>query len=538
MMFIRIVGSLLPLALLLPVLSLAQGPTQADDITRLREQIAAQQKQLDQQRQALESAQKALVTAQAAIDSQQKLLDHLVAVRSAPAAAATQPIATPPAAPPAEANANGRDLSPLSFRIGGAEFAPGGFMDFSTVWRSTNIGSGVATSFAAVPFSNTAAGRMQEFRSSAANSRIALTITENPTPNLSLMGYLEGDFYGNQPASLYVTSNSNTWRMRHFWVNVSRGKWEVLGGQTWTLLTPNRFAVSPVSSNVFVGLGEDSNYMTGLVWGRPGQLRVVYHPNYKWSIAASVENPEQFVTTATTLPAFAATQVDNGSVSTTPNVRPDIVAKIAYDTRLSGKALHFELAGFSRQFRTSPAPGQYYDAQGVGGSTDAVLEVAKNFRLIATGFYSSGGGRYLVGLGPDFIVGPDGSISPVHSMAGIAGFEYAPNRKSQFFGYYGGTYFDRNYTTVGPGHYLGFGFPGSSSANRQFQEPVFGYYYTYWKNPKYGALQLIAEYAYLTRAPWYVASDTPSTAHAHMIFGSLRFTLPQGGGPEPAPKKQ
>ena len=406
-----------------------RAPPRRTTLARLREQIAAQQKQLDQQRQALESAQKALVTAQAAIDSQQKLLDQLVAARSAPAAAATQPIATPPAAPPAEANANGRDLSPLSFRIGGAEFAPGGFMDFSTVWRSTNIGSGVATSFAAVPFSNTAAGRMQEFRSSAANSRITLTITENPTPNLSLMGYLEGDFYGNQPASLYVTSNSNTWRMRHFWVNVSRGKWEVLGGQTWTLLTPNRFAVSPVSSNVFVGLGEDSNYMTGLVWGRPGQLRVVYHPNYKWSIAASVENPEQFVTTATTLPAFAATQVDNGSVSTTPNVRPDIVAKIAYDTRLSGKALHFELAGFSRQFRTSPAPGQYYDAQGVGGSTDAVLEVAKNFRLIATGFYSSGGGRYLVGLGPDFIVGPDGSISPVHSMAGIAGFEYAPNRQ-------------------------------------------------------------------------------------------------------------
>ncbi len=431
MKFIRIVGSFLPLALLLPVLSLAQGPTQADDITRLREQIAAQQKQLDQQRQALESAQKALVTAQAAIDSQQKLLDQLVAARSAPAEAATQPIATPPAAgrPAAEADAKGRTFSPLSFRIGGADFAPGGFMDFSTVWRSTNIGSGVATSFAAVPFSNTAAGRMQEFRSSAANSRITLTITENPTKNLSLTGYLEGDFYGNQPASLYVTSNSNTWRMRHFWVNVARGKWEVLGGQTWTLLTPNRFAVSPVSSNVFVGLGEDSNYMTGLVWGRPGQLRVAYHPNDKWSIAASVENPEQFVTTATTLPAFAATQVDNGSVSTTPNVRPDIVAKIAYDTRLSGKALHFELAGFSRQFRTSPAPGKYYDAQGVGGSTDAVLEVAKNFRLIATGFYSSGGGRYLVGLGPDFIVGPDGSISPVHSMAGIAGFEYAPNRQ-------------------------------------------------------------------------------------------------------------
>jgi len=536
----KIVSRLLPLALFLRVLCLAQGSVQADDITRLRQQIAAQQRQLDEQRRALDSAQKALAAAQAAIDSQQKLLDQLVVARTPPAEApAPRPRTAPaqPAVAAAEADAGEAAPVPFSFRIGGADFAPGGFMDFSTAWRSTNIGSGVATSFAAVPFSNTAAGRLQEFRSSAANSRITLTITENPTKNVAFTGYLEGDFYGNQPSNLYVTSNSNTWRMRHFWVSVARGKWELLGGQTWTLLTPNRVAVSAVSSNVFVGLGEDSNYMTGLVWGRPGQIRVVYHPNHNWSIAASVENPEQFVTTATTLPAFAATQVDNGSVSTTPNVRPDLLAKIAYDTRVSGKALHFELAGFSRQFRTSPAVGKYYDAQGVGGSTDAVLEVARNLRLIATAFYSSGGGRYLVGLAPDLMVGPDGSISPVHSMAGIAGFEYAPNSKSQFFGYYGATYFDRNYTVTGPGSYLGFGFPGSSSANRQFQEPNFGYYYTYWKNPKYGALQLIMEYAYLTRAPWYVAPGTPSTAHAHMIFGSLRFTLPQAGARETAAKK-
>jgi hypothetical protein len=308
---------------------------------------------------------------------------------------------------------------------------------------------------------------------------------------------------------------------------VERGKWEVLGGQTWTLLTPNRVGVSPDSSNVFVTLGEDSNYMAGLVWSRPGQLRVTYHPNHHWSLAAAVENPQQYVTTAVTLPAFAATQIDNGTVPATANVRPDIVAKIAYDTKVSGKALHFELAGFSRQFRDSPTPGKYFDAQGLGGSVDAVVKIAKHFSLIATGFYSSGGGRQVDGLGPDLIVGPDGSISPVHSMAGIAGFEYAPTTKTQFFGYYGGTYFDRNYAVVSPGNYLGFGYPGSSSsANRQFQEPIFGYYYTYWKNPKYGALQLITEYAFLTRAPWYVAPGTPSTAHAHMVFGSMRFTLP------------
>ena len=527
MKFTRIIGTLLPFVLLLPVLCMAQ----TDDIGKLREQIAAQQKQLDQQRQALESAQKALESAQKAIDSQQKLLDRLVAAQPAPAPAAapapTQTVAVAPAATPAAGlDPKGKPISPLAFHIGGADFAPGGFMDFSNVWRSTNIGSGVATSFAGVPMSNTAAGRMDEFRSSAANSRLTLTITENPTKNIALTGYVEGDFYGNQPTSLFVTSNSGTFRVRHFWANVQKGKWEVLGGQTWTLMTPNRVGVSQVSANVFVGLGEDSNYLTGLVWGRPGQLRVVYHPDSHWSLAASIENPEQFVTTGVTLPSFAATQVDNGALSTTPNVRPEIVAKVAYDTKVGGKALHFDLAGVSSQFRVSPAQGVFYDAQGLSGAFDTSLEVARNFRFIATTFYGYGGGRYLVGLGPDLTVAPNGSISPVHSMAGIAGFEYAPNLRSQFFAYYGGTYFDKNYTVVSPGNYVGFGFPGSSSANRQFQEPMFGYYYTLWKDPKYGALQVITQYSYLTRAPWWVPAGTPSTAHTSMVFGSLRFTLP------------
>jgi len=523
MKLIKIVGSLLPLALLLPVLCLAQGSAQTGDIAKLREQIAAQQKQLDQQRQALEAQQKAL-------DSQQELLDRLVAAQNAPAAAPAPAAAAalvPPAKPAAaDVDTTGRAISPLAFHIGGADFAPGGFMDMSTVWRSTNIGSGVATSFASVPMGNTAAGRIQEFRSSAANSRLTLTITEHPTKNTTVTGYVEGDFYGNQPASLFVTSNANTFRMRHFWASAAKGKWEVLGGETWTLLTPNRAGITPVSSDVFVTQGEDSNYMTGLIWGRPGQIRVTYRPDKHWSIAAAVENPEQFVTTGVTLPAFAATQVDNGSLSSTPNVRPDITAKIAYDTQVSGKALHFELAGFSSQFRVSPAQGKYFNAQGLGGDFDTSLELAKNFRLIVTGFYSAGGGRFAVGLGPDLVVGPDGSLSPVHSTAGIAGFEYAPNAKSQFFTYYGGTYFNRNYAVISPGNYLGFGFPGSSSANRQFQEGEFGYYYTYFRNPRYGALQLITEYAYLSRAPWSVPAGTPSTAHAHMIFGSMRFTLP------------
>jgi hypothetical protein len=400
-------------------------------------------------------------------------------------------------------------------------------MDFATVWRSTNVGTGIVTSFGAIPFSNTAAGRLPETRSSAQNSRLTLNVTSNPTKDLFVTGYVETDFWGTQPANGYVTSNSDTLRLRQFWVDLKKGKWEVLGGQAWTLLTPNRVGVSSVPADLFIGLEQDSNYQVGLTWARSGQLRVMYHPDRKWALAMSLESPEQYVTAATTLPSCANSQVGNGSATSTPNVRPDVVAKVAYDTTVSNRALHFELAGLSRQFETSPAPGVHMTGQGVGGSFNTVAEVAKNLRFILTTFYSSGGGRYVLGLGPDLVMGPDGSISPVHAMSGIAGLEYKPTAASQIYAYYGADYFRRNYIEVGPGNYLGFGFPGSStSANRQIQEPTFGYIRTFWKNPNYGALQLVTQYSWLTRAPWSVPVGTPPTAHAHVVFGSLRFTLP------------
>src|ERR1035438_3186541 len=144
MKVISIVGSLLPLALLFPVLCVAQGSAQTGEIAKLREQIAAQQKQLDEQRQALETARKALDAAQAAIDSQQKMLDRLAAGQGAPAAVPDRKstrLPVLPAAADANFDAKGRAFSPLAFHIGGADFAPGGFIDRkSTRLNSSHLG--------------------------------------------------------------------------------------------------------------------------------------------------------------------------------------------------------------------------------------------------------------------------------------------------------------------------------------------------------------------------------------------------------------
>ena len=44
-----------------------------------------------------------------------------------------------------------KKASPLYFEIGKAKFTPGGFVDFTSITRSTNLGSGIATSFASIP---------------------------------------------------------------------------------------------------------------------------------------------------------------------------------------------------------------------------------------------------------------------------------------------------------------------------------------------------------------------------------------------------
>jgi len=157
--------------------------------------------------------------------------------------------------------------APLSVQIGGAQFTPGGFLDLTSVFRTTNVGSGIGTSFGSIPFSNTAAGQLSEFRFSAQNSRLSLRVDSQPG-GAKLTGYVEADFLGNAPANLVVGSNSNTLRMRLYWLDIRKGGWEVLAGQSWSLLTPNRKGLSPMPSDIFYSQDMDTNYQVGLTWSR------------------------------------------------------------------------------------------------------------------------------------------------------------------------------------------------------------------------------------------------------------------------------
>lgn len=447
--------------------------------------------------------------------------------------------------------------SPLYFKIGGAEFYPLGFMDLTGVFRTTNLG-GIGTSFGSIPFNNTAAGRLSELRLSAQNSRIGLR-THAKFGEADVTGYLEADFLGYQPPNGDITSNSNSLRMRLYWVDYKRGMWEFFGGQSWSFMTPNRNGLSALPGDLFYGQEMDTNYLLGLTWARQPAFRVIAHPTNNWAIGVSIENPEQTLPGSVSLPANTSTealQFDGNSGNTssgtavnfpnTPNLAPDVIAKTSLDFDPGGRHVHFDVAGLFRTFKAvnqvqSTFTGTTLTAANTvtttthGGGVEGGLnvEVIKNLRLIGTGFWSDGGGRYIASTGgPDLIIRPDGTLSGVHSGSAIGGFEYQFTPKTMLYGYYSGAYFGKNVSAVTAGTppattFSGYGQPGSaSSADRFLYEPTIGVIETAWRNPNYGDLKIITQYSYVSRTPWVVAAGSPSTAHTSMVYIDLRYDLP------------
>jgi hypothetical protein len=472
---------------------------------------------------------------------------------SIPVASAAAPSPSPAQQPQ---NAGTAPASPLSFNIGSAKFTPGGFMDLTNYFRTKDMGSGIGSSFNSIPFNNALPlANLTEDHFSIQNSRIALRV-DSTVAGGAVIGYVEADFLGFTNDNLNVTSNSNTLRSRLYFVDYRRGKWELFGGQDWSMVTPSRTGIAVMPADVFNTQDMDTNYNVGLTWERTAQFRFILHPNNKIAFGFGIENPQQYTGSAVTFPtspiAFTNTQVNTGlslnSASpppnplATPDVAPDLIAKIAVDPNPAGHAIHLEAYGLFRTFRINTFNGTNNlgntTIHGAAGSFNSNFEIFKNFKIFETAFYSSGGGREIGNTNvPDFIVTPAANatsqlgLSPVHSDAGILGLEYQTTPKFMVYGYYGYVYIGRNYSLTGCGatgkSFCGYGFPGSANSNdRSVQEPTIGFIPTFWRNPNYGALSLITQFSYLSRAPWVVAAGAPKNAHLGMAYIDLRYTLP------------
>ena len=156
----------------------------------------------------------------------------------------------------------------------------------------------------------------------------------------------------------------------------------------------------------------------------------------------------------------------------------------------------------------------------------AYAEIFPGFRLISTNFWGDGEGRYLFrtssGCGPN----ATGNFNLLHAGGTVDGFE-ARAGKFLLFAYYGGIYIDKDVAIDANGKPVGYGYIGSAnSQNKAIQEITFGFNETVWANPRYGAINLIGQYEYLTRNPWYIALGAPDQTHDNTIYFDVRYTLP------------
>jgi uncharacterized coiled-coil protein SlyX len=554
-----------------------------EQITALKQQMALQQKQIEQMQKALAEQKQLLEQLTKPAPATEQVAQPVQPAQPAKPAVSTERASQPhttslgevastsPMIPQSQKKvdnsiaplgagsvsigrsaAGGDDTSPLQIRIGDATITPVAFMDFTSIYRNHDTNGSIATNFGNIPYASTSAyaPNLSEFRLSTENSRIGMRVDAD-VKGAHVIGYMEADFHGNNATSVAAVTNSNTLRERLYWVDLNTGHFEILGGQTWSLLTPGRSGISPLPADIFYSQDVDLNYQAGLVFARVPELRLVWHPTKQVAWAFAIDSPDQYAggnggSGTIVLPALLNTsatyqgELDYGSGNTlsTPNVAPDLISKLAFDPY---KHIHFELGGIERNFKvyypgvaaTSSAaaiPANTFSAEGGAVFVNASAEIFKGFRLLTNNYWSDGGGRYIYGEAPDLIAHANGSISLVHSGSTVTGFEYT-QKKTMIYGYYGGIYiqkntaYDANGTTL-----IGYGMEKGASAtnaeNRAIQEATVGFNQTIWKNPKYGALNFMGQYSYLTRAPWYEQLGKPANASVDMLFFNLRYSLP------------
>jgi hypothetical protein len=323
------------------------------------------------------------------------------------------------------------------------------------------------------------------------------------------------------------------------------------------MMTPSRKGIAALPGDLFYSQVIDINYIAGLTWTRQPGVRVLLHPNKMVTFGFAAEQGDQYAggsggggaivlptnLSATLIGASGTAQLDEGQNVTLagylnqPTFTPDFIAKVAFDP---GSRFHFEVGGIESNWHTAynlssagvlsiPSTGAFnlhQSAHGGGLTFGLNAEIVKNFRIVASGMYSDGEGRYLFGAGPDFIVRADGSLSPVRANSWISGFETNLG-KTLLYGYYSGDYIGRNAAIDTNGSLIGYGYKGSSnSQNRSIQEITFGFNQTVWKDARYGAINVMGQYEWLERMPWYLAAGAPKNTHDNTIYFNLRYTLP------------
>ena len=180
-----------------------------------------------------------------------------------------------------------------------------------------------------------------------------------------------------------------------------------------------------------------------------------------------------------------------------------------------------------RGYRTyGPVADQTFSTTGTGFSVSGVFELAKGVHAIGTTLVSDGGGRYMIGQAPDFIVNADASITTIGSTSGMAGDRgagEADHDAVRLLRYRAGSIRGRL------GRREAYRLRHSRRDRRQPRHRRRRRWASTMPSsarPRYGSMQLIAQYSYVKRTPWSVPDGTPTQRASTCVYVNFRYVLP------------
>lgn len=181
-------------------------------------------------------------------------------------------------APPSGAQLRAR-FSANEVRVGGVRIRPSGFFEYVEMLRSATTPDSISTRFGRIPLIETP----HEWIDTPRHSRWMARADRALGP-FNLSGYTESDF-------MDFRAGASSHRWRHYYGQARFGGWEILGGQTWSLLRPNKAGLSP-ERDIMSPSAIEPNHAVGFIGGRRRQLRAVrsFWRHYKTAVAWELGN--------------------------------------------------------------------------------------------------------------------------------------------------------------------------------------------------------------------------------------------------------
>lgn len=435
------------------------------------------------------------------------------------------------------------------FNLGPMTFVLGGFIDASGVAADRHVASGTFNFWQAMPYRNNPDYHLNNMEASARYTRLSLLVRGNISQNSTISGFVETDFGAGGATTDPYESNSYVMRLRQAYLayDNTRYNFHVLGGQAWSLATPNRVGIIPRQESVAETI--ESSMLAGQTWARQWQVRLAKDWfNHQFWAALSVENPATLYDTTGFTDSDGKIVLPNGSTSTitstgtgltqpspySSELAPDVIGKLAWDPAWG----HYEIVGIMHMphDRVTAADGtghNYSSLTGGGGGSMVLPIVPKKVELRLAGMVGKGIGRYGSVLLPDATIDAEGRPVPIWSLQATAGIMGHVTPRIDLYGYYGIQEAGRAYFTAN-GIAYGYGNPlydnsGCSKelssacvgSTKRVSEATIGGWWRFLKG-HYGTVQAGVQLAYSTREGWQGVGGSPTT-HMSEFFFSLRY---------------